>query len=248
MTRAIGQFEAGLNLPASPIPVRRPAIGCRRTAPGDSARGRTGRSLSRARQDVGRRRSRRAANCRGISKRHSTASRLRPRRTIASAWFSYRPATMKRRSQAFREAIRLRPDFADAHQNLGAVLTASDPAEAVRELERAAVLEPRLLKAQYNLALAYEASPAHGPAQGDRPAAQSACRREQISTRGVRAWTRAVAPGRRCRGDPALADRRRPGTGIRRSALSARAGALPGRPKRRGRGRGEEGPRTDRRQ
>ena len=33
------------------------------------------------------------------------------------------------------------------------------------ELERALALEPRLLKAQYNLALAYEASPAQGPAK-----------------------------------------------------------------------------------
>src|SRR5262249_3883627 len=61
--------------------------------------------------------------------------------------------------------IKLRPDYADAHQNLGAVLTTSDVAEAVRELETAVKLQPRLLKAQYNLALAYEASPQHGPAK-----------------------------------------------------------------------------------
>jgi superkiller protein 3 len=66
---------------------------------------------------------------------------------------------------AFREAIRLRPDYADAHQNLGAVLTTSDADEAVGELEAALKLQPRLLKAQYNLALAYEVSPRHGPSR-----------------------------------------------------------------------------------
>ena len=78
LMRAIGQFEAGLNLPASPIPVadlQSAAEELRRAIP--PAEG-SGRSLSRARQDVGRRWSRRAANCRGISKRHSAASRLRP--------------------------------------------------------------------------------------------------------------------------------------------------------------------------
>ncbi len=63
---------------------------------------------------------------------------------------------------AFREAIKLRPDYADAHQNLGAVLTTSDPDEAVRELEKAVELQPALLKAQYNLAIAYGASGSHG--------------------------------------------------------------------------------------
>jgi tetratricopeptide (TPR) repeat protein len=66
---------------------------------------------------------------------------------------------------AFRQATKLRPDYADAHQNLGAVLTTSDATEAVRELETALKLQPRLLKAGYNLALAYEASPRHGPAR-----------------------------------------------------------------------------------
>src|SRR6185369_5888170 len=66
---------------------------------------------------------------------------------------------------AFREAVKLRPDYADAHQNLGAVLTTSDVAQAVRELETAVKLQPRLLKAQYNLALAYDASPHHGAAK-----------------------------------------------------------------------------------
>jgi tetratricopeptide (TPR) repeat protein len=66
---------------------------------------------------------------------------------------------------AFREAVKFRPDFADAHQNLGTLLITSDAAEAVRELEKAISLQPRLLKAHYNLALAYDANPADGPAK-----------------------------------------------------------------------------------
>jgi tetratricopeptide (TPR) repeat protein len=66
---------------------------------------------------------------------------------------------------SFREAARIRPDFADAHQNLGTVLITSDPVAAVKELERAVALEPGSLKAQYNLALAYDASPSGGLAK-----------------------------------------------------------------------------------
>src|SRR5262249_29526115 len=63
---------------------------------------------------------------------------------------------------AFRTAIRLRPNYADAHANAGALLTALDVAESVKELEKAIELQPGLLNAQYNLAIAYGSSPKHG--------------------------------------------------------------------------------------
>ena len=66
---------------------------------------------------------------------------------------------------AFREAVRLQPDYADAHANLGAALTPTDAEEAVRELEKAVALAPGSVKARFNLAAAYGASPAGGPAK-----------------------------------------------------------------------------------
>jgi len=66
---------------------------------------------------------------------------------------------------AFREAIRIRPDFADAHANLGGTLILSDIEQAIHELEKAISLDPALVKAQFNLATAYGASPKYGPAK-----------------------------------------------------------------------------------
>ncbi len=66
---------------------------------------------------------------------------------------------------AFREAVRLDKDFADAHANLGAALVPTDAEEAVRELEKAVALAPDSVKARFNLAAAYGASPAQGPAK-----------------------------------------------------------------------------------
>ncbi len=60
--------------------------------------------------------------------------------------------------KAFRSAIDASPDFADAHQNMGALLIISDAPGAIRELEKAVALQPQMLKAHYNLALAYDAS------------------------------------------------------------------------------------------
>jgi Flp pilus assembly protein TadD len=63
---------------------------------------------------------------------------------------------------AFRAAIRLQPQYADAHANLGAVLTATDPAAAIEELETAVRLQPGSLSANFNLAVAYGLSAEHG--------------------------------------------------------------------------------------
>src|SRR3989442_1801870 len=62
----------------------------------------------------------------------------------------------------FREALRIRPDFADAHASLGTILISSDSREAVMELKKAIALAPGLLKAQFNLAVAYGADPSYG--------------------------------------------------------------------------------------
>src|SRR5262249_59180168 len=59
----------------------------------------------------------------------------------------------------FREAVRLDKDDAEAHANLGAALVPSDAEEAVRELETAVALAPGSVKARFNLAAAYGASP-----------------------------------------------------------------------------------------
>ena len=48
---------------------------------------------------------------------------------------------------------------------MGAALTATDSEEAIRELEKAVALEPASVKAQFNLAVAYGASPNGGPAR-----------------------------------------------------------------------------------
>src|SRR5207249_4053890 len=66
---------------------------------------------------------------------------------------------------ALREAVRLEKDYADAHANLGAALVPTDAEEAVRELEKAVALAPGSVKARFNLAAAYGASPIRGPAK-----------------------------------------------------------------------------------
>ena len=138
LTRAIGQFEAGLNLPASPIPVpdlQSAAEELRRAIPPAEGPAEAYHVLGKMLGVAG-------AAAPQIVAAFQNAIRLRP--DYAQAHNSLglvflQTGDDEKAIAAFREAIRLRPDFADAHQNLGAVLTASDPAEAVRELERAAV-------------------------------------------------------------------------------------------------------------
>jgi len=61
--------------------------------------------------------------------------------------------------------VRLQPEYAEAHTNLGAALTPSDVEAAIRELERAVALAPTSVNAQFNLAVAYGTSPSRGPAK-----------------------------------------------------------------------------------
>jgi superkiller protein 3 len=163
MEHALGQFEAGLNLPGlrGPVPGLDVAIAeLRRTiarSPTAEAYNTLGRLLGVA-----------GADSPAVIAAFLEATRLQP--DYAEAYNNLglvyvQSGDDEKAVAAFRKAIELRPDYADAHQNLGAVLTTSDPAEAVRELETAVSLAPQLLKAQYNLALAYEASPGHGAAK-----------------------------------------------------------------------------------
>src|SRR5205085_7656402 len=51
------------------------------------------------------------------------------------------------------------------HANLGTTLISTDSREAVLELGKAVALAPGLLKAQFNLAVAYGEDPSYGPAK-----------------------------------------------------------------------------------
>ena len=161
LTEAVGQFEAGLNLPAaqSGLPDLDGAIRELRQSlqekPDQAGAYRVlGRLLGAA-----------GADAPQVIAAFEEAIKLGPADAEArnSLGLVYvQTGDDEKAAAAFREAIKLRDDYADAHQNLGGVLTTSDAAEAVRELETAVKLQPRLLKAQYNLALAYDASPKHG--------------------------------------------------------------------------------------
>ena len=164
LERAVGQFETGLNLPASwkgvpdlDIAIRelRQAIG--KEPDNAAAYAVLGRLLGAA-----------GADAPEVVAAFQESIRLQPGNpeTQNHLGLVYVEAgDDEKAAAAFRAAIQLRPDYADAHQNLGAVLTTTDSAEAVRELETAVKLQPAMLKAQYNLALAYEASPRHGPSK-----------------------------------------------------------------------------------
>ncbi len=164
LDRALGQFEAGMNLSAAqrglpdldtPIRELQQAIA---KGPKDAGAYRVlARLLGLA-----------AADPAQVIAAFEQAIRLRPDDAESHNGLGLvyvQSGDDEKAVQAFRKAVQLQPRYADAHQNLGAVLTTSDTAEAVRELETAIQLQPGLAKAQYNLALAYEASPQHGPSK-----------------------------------------------------------------------------------
>jgi superkiller protein 3 len=164
LDKAMGQLEAGLNLPAPwiPTPDWDAAIAALRKAlvanPGRAeARNVLGRLLGRAGADGSK-----------VAAEFREAIRLQPE--FAEAHNNLGLVLIQSGDDpggiaALREAVRIQPDYADAHANLGAALTQTDAEEAVRELEKAVALAPSSAKARFNLAAAYGASPARGTAK-----------------------------------------------------------------------------------
>jgi tetratricopeptide (TPR) repeat protein len=162
LDHAMGQFEAGLNTPAtaSPAPDWDDAIaGLRQLLTKDPKR-------ADAHNLLGLLLGRKGAPSSEVAGEFREAVRLRP--DYAQAYNNLGLVLIQSDDDepalaAFREAIRIKPDYAEAHANLGAALTGTDGEQAIRELERAVALAPELVKAQFNLAEAYSANPAYGP-------------------------------------------------------------------------------------
>ena len=158
---ALGQFDAALNLPApgSPVPAWQRAVNSLREAVAKDSKD------AELHNVLGRMMGRAGSDANAVKAEFREAIRLKP--DFAEAQNNLGLVLTQSSEDegaiaAFREAIRIAPNWADAHANLGAVLTITEPAEAVKELEEAVKLEPSSIKAQYNLALAYEASPQDG--------------------------------------------------------------------------------------
>ena len=163
LDRALGQFEAGLNASSSlPIPDWDTAIAGLREALTKSA------ARADAHNMLGLLLGRKGADSVQVLAEFREAVRLRPDFAEAHNNIGLVLAQSEQDDAAvaeFREAIRIRPDFAEAHANLGATLTPNDVEQAIVELEKAVSWNPASVKAQFNLAEAYGASPSHGSAK-----------------------------------------------------------------------------------
>jgi tetratricopeptide (TPR) repeat protein len=163
LDRALGQFEAGLNAPSSvPTPDWDSAIGGLREALAKNA------GRADAHNMLGLLLGRKGAQSDQVLAEFREAVRLRPDFAEAHNNIGLVLAQSDKDDAAiaeFKEAIRVRPNFADAHANLGATLIPTDAERAISELEKAVSLNPASVKAQFNLAQAYAASPNSGPAK-----------------------------------------------------------------------------------
>jgi tetratricopeptide (TPR) repeat protein len=156
--RALGQFEAGLNVstPSVPAPDWDSAIAGLRTW------GKTGGGLpAEAHNILGRLLGRNGAPSRDVVAEFRDAIRLRPDFAEAHNHLGLvliQTGEDEAGIASFREAVRISPDYAEAHANLGAALTPTNAEAAIRELEKAVALAPASASAQFNLAVAYGAS------------------------------------------------------------------------------------------
>jgi tetratricopeptide (TPR) repeat protein len=164
LNRGIGQFEAGLNAPAASLP--KPdwdnAIAALRkelAKKPEQAEGHNTLGLLLGRQGAG---------TKEVAAEFREAVRLRPNFAEAQNNLGLvltQADEDEAAMAAFRQAIRISPNYAEAHANLGAALIPTDGEQAIRELEKAVSLEPSSVKAQFNLATAYGASPKYGSAK-----------------------------------------------------------------------------------
>ncbi len=164
LSKALGQLEAGLNAPASSLP--KPdwdnAIADLRKAVDSHS------DQAEAHNMLGLLLGRKGADRSEVAAEFREAIRLRPDFAEAQNNLGLVLAQSdddEAAVAAFREAIRIRPNYADAHANLGATLLPTDGEQAIGELEKAVALEPSSVKAQFNLATAYGASPKYGSAR-----------------------------------------------------------------------------------
>src|SRR5439155_831231 len=164
MDKAIGQFEAGLNIP---VPSGPAPDWDRATA--DLKKALAARPDSAEAHNVlGLLLGRKGADGKEVLAEFRAATRLRPDFAEAHNNIGLVLAQENNEKEAiaeFREALRLSPGYADAHANLGAVLTTTNSEEAIHELEKAVALAPGSLKAQFNLAVAYGANANYGLAK-----------------------------------------------------------------------------------
>ena len=160
LEQALGQFEAGLNLPGARVAPPDLELAIRELRAAISEK-----QVPEAHIVLGRLLGLAGAEPKPVIAEFEAALRIKPDSPDAlnNLGLVYRQTNEDEKAiAAFRHAIRLSPGYADAHANLGAILTATDVAEAIHELEKAIELQPGLLRAHYNLAIAYGSSPKHG--------------------------------------------------------------------------------------
>ena len=244
LDKALGQLEAGLNLPSPslPAPDWDAAIAGLRQAMRCQARARAD-----AHHVLGLLLGRRGAESAAVAAEFREAIRLRP--DFAEAHNNLGLVLIQAGDDqagiaALREAVRLGPDYADAHANLGAALTPTDAEEAIRELEKAVALAPASVKAQFNLALAYGASPSRGPAKEIEQLRKVIDAGPDVRAGAPGAWQGACSRRQGARRDRGAAGSCAAGARERRSALSARPRAVARGPEGGSRRRAPEGPRA----
>ena len=161
LDKGLGQLEAGLNAPATSLP--KPdwdtAIADLRKALASHP------DRAEAHNMLGLLLGRKGAGSSEVAAEFREAVRLRPNFAEAQNNLGLVLAQAdddEAALAAFREAIKIQPNYADAHANLGAALMPTDGEQAIHELEKAVALEPTSVKAQFNLATAYGASPKYG--------------------------------------------------------------------------------------